>query len=335
MSRLPVPSLRPFPMFADTTDHSLLNFEQRLVFRTVARGEPLMSQGEAADFFAIVLSGDATATRASSDGPVVLANLGAGDIVGELGLLLGRLRAATITAATDIEVLLGDETAFSALLDLAGVHEQIGLQVSRRLAEDTKAIPIGRGAKDLVQLRPLVPGDREPIYAAANAASPQTLYRRFFTPGVPDKRVLDHLVDIDFVDHFAWVCLSEDAVGIGVARYIRDRDDPSSAECAFSVDDNWQGQGIGTLLLGSLATAALSAGIETLTGSVLAENAPMRALFKKAGARSRHSEPGVVEVELSVDAACELISVNDRLALTATVVDIVHAGGLALTGQRQ
>lgn len=47
---------------------------------------------------------------------MVLAELGTGDVVGEMGVLASALRSATVTAATDVEALEVEAGPFLALL---------------------------------------------------------------------------------------------------------------------------------------------------------------------------------------------------------------------------
>lgn len=71
--------------------------------RTFANGEQLMRQGEEAATLYLILSGEVTVVRehAALSMPVVLASLGPGEVVGEMGLLDGDRRSATVTAAED------------------------------------------------------------------------------------------------------------------------------------------------------------------------------------------------------------------------------------------
>ena len=71
--------------------------------------------------------------------------------------------------------------------------------------------------------------------------------------------------------------------GVGVARYIRDRNDPTRAELAVAVVDDWQRRGVGTRLAPPLATRARQEGIATFTAEVLADNRLMLNLTEELG----------------------------------------------------
>ncbi len=85
----------------------------------VTAGQVIVRQGEAADRFYMIESGSFVVTQESEPGatPVVLRHLGANEVFGELGLLLGSPRTATVTAEAD-GVLL--ELAASDFLKLVG-----------------------------------------------------------------------------------------------------------------------------------------------------------------------------------------------------------------------
>jgi RimJ/RimL family protein N-acetyltransferase len=105
------------------------------------------------------------------------------------------------------------------------------------------------------------------------------------------------------VNHFAWVAIREDRPeeGLGVARWVRLRDEPEVAEPAITVIDDYQGRGLGTLLLGLLAAAARAGGIERFRAYVLEENEPMKALLEHLGATVRHDSPGLLTLEVPLD----------------------------------
>jgi len=68
---------------------------------------------------------------------------------------------------------------------------------------------------------------------------------------------LRYLTEVDHHDHEAIGVLSPaDGRGVGVARYIRDADDPRAAEIAVTIADDWQGRGLGAELLARLSDRA-------------------------------------------------------------------------------
>ena len=86
---------------------------------------------------------------------------------------------------------------------------------------------------------------------------------------------------------------------MGVARYVRDRDRPESAEVAVAVADGWQGNGVGTLLLRRLVDRAREEGIRRFTALMLADNEPMAHLLGGIG-ETRVLDAGQGAVELAV-----------------------------------
>lgn len=68
--------------------------------RSFAAGDRLMKQGEPAESLFVILAGQVSVVREHPDlsEPVQLAALGPGEVVGEMGLLDGESRSATVTA---------------------------------------------------------------------------------------------------------------------------------------------------------------------------------------------------------------------------------------------
>jgi CRP-like cAMP-binding protein len=78
----------------------------------------VIRQGDKAEKFYVVVSGAAEVVNQFSGGEdVVLANLGAGDYFGEIGILQNRPRTATVRAVNDLDVLVLDREEFLALGD--------------------------------------------------------------------------------------------------------------------------------------------------------------------------------------------------------------------------
>lgn len=155
-----------------------------------------------------------------------------------------------------------------------------------------------------IRIRPIRPDDKEALARAAERASPETRYRRFMGPvdKLSDAQ-LRYLTEVDYVDHFAWVALNldeEGAPGVGVARYVRDKDDPSAAEAAVAVVDDHHGRGLGTLLLEALALQAAENGIKRFRGVALASNEQIHELLRHVGAQVSPPSKGEVTFELEL-----------------------------------
>ena len=159
-----------------------------------------------------------------------------------------------------------------------------------------------------VVIRPLLASDRDELAAAYEQLSPTSRYRRFFSPPKHlSPAWLDYLTNLDYDRHFALAAYTEvDGArrGLGVARWVRDRAEPSCADAAITVVDDWQQRGIGTALLDRLIVEARARGISTFTADVLWENHELLDGLRAVGARVTAGEPGLarVHVDLPPDA---------------------------------
>ena len=141
------------------------------------------------------------------------------------------------------------------------------------------------------------------MLAAVGRTGTQSLQRRFFVVkrGFSDREI-SFFMNIDFLNHVALVALAEEdgrKVIIGGGRYIVT--EPDKAEIAFVVIDDYQGQGLGTLLMRHLAVLARKAGLKELVAEVLPENTAMRKVFGKFGFQARRgADPQVVHLVLAL-----------------------------------
>jgi len=325
--------LASLDLLSGCTHEEIVDLRRRLEQRSLGAGEVLMSQGEPGGFFALLVDGEVTVERESANGVERLATAGPGSIVGELALLLHRERTATVRASRPTTVAVGDADDLDHLVGLTEVHERMESLATRRLAESVRPTPIRLRDGSEIVLRPLVPADRAAYASAIGALSADSLRRRFLAGGRPSSRMIDYLVDIDYVDHFAWVVQDPARLDevLGTARFVRLNQDHDHAEVAFEVADDHQGRGIATQLLGAIGVAAAAAGIEVLEATVLLDNSPMRAVFDKIGATSSFGDPGEIHLEMAPVAAAGLLEPDRRHAMDRAVRDIVTAAGLALT----
>jgi len=131
-------ALRNAPMFAYATDRDLRNVAKQAHHATAVAGKTLMHEGDPADRFYVVLDGKVRVTRNGRK----VADLGAGKGFGELALLLGAPRNATVTAIDETELVSFDRKTFAKLLDESPAFARRLMQaVATRLRElDAKAV---------------------------------------------------------------------------------------------------------------------------------------------------------------------------------------------------
>jgi GNAT superfamily N-acetyltransferase len=148
---------------------------------------------------------------------------------------------------------------------------------------------------EAVLVRPIKPADDDLWLEFFYSLSEDAVYHRFFQPlkRVP-RREVAHFVIVDYRDRMALVAVlrqEEREQIIAIARYERD---PATnlAECAFVVQDQWQGRGLGTFLLQHLIRIAMMNGIAGFTALVMADNRRMLKLFQETGylIRSKYEE---------------------------------------------
>jgi len=147
-------------------------------------------------------------------------------------------------------------------------------------------------------LRPIAPEDKALLASSFARLSERSRYRRFLTTkNVLSEAELDYLVDVDHNDHEAIVAIDPvTGEGLGVARYIRSRDDAELAEVAVTVADDWQGRGLGRALLDRLTYRARREGVRRFSALVQGENRASIRLLEGLGDAQRHWDTGEVEL---------------------------------------
>jgi RimJ/RimL family protein N-acetyltransferase len=171
-------------------------------------------------------------------------------------------------------------------------------------AFDYLAMETLRDGRRLV-VRAFKPEDRTDFLAAADRTGPLTRYRRFFTlkPSFSE-REMNFFLNVDFDKHVALIALIDEAgrqVIVAAGRYVVVQ--PQKAEVAFTVIDQYQGQGIAPILLRHLVGIARAAGLTTLIAEVLTENMQMLKVFERSGllVQTSRDHPEVVHVTMALN----------------------------------
>src|ERR671938_1358916 len=99
-------------LFADLSERDLAELAQVAVPRSWLAGEVVFREGDPGDTCYVIRSGCVRVTRRHSDGrQITLAELREGDIFGELAMISGETRSATVEATqptTGVAILAGD-----------------------------------------------------------------------------------------------------------------------------------------------------------------------------------------------------------------------------------
>ena len=158
-----------------------------------------------------------------------------------------------------------------------------------------------------LHIRPLRPDDLERELQFIRGLSQESLYQRvhYSAREVPSAAAVQ-LLATDYVNSLALAALLATPGGeqiVGVSRYAR-IDDSDRAECAVVVADAWQGFGIGTELMHSLARAARARGITRLLGLSLGENRRIAAWAREFGCpvTTEPNSGGMLQVTLDLGA---------------------------------
>jgi RimJ/RimL family protein N-acetyltransferase len=159
-----------------------------------------------------------------------------------------------------------------------------------------------------ILIRPIRADDKRMLEDGLRHLSDESVHRRFLTLKRSFSRAeLRYLTEVNGRDHVALVAeYPGDAVRrlIAVARFVRHADDPTAAEVAIVVADDWQRRGVGSLLTEQLADEARHAGIERFTATMASDNVPAQRLMAKLTSQleRHHTGHGVSELVLDLAA---------------------------------
>ncbi len=136
MARL-ADQLAVLPLFSACSTRDLQRLGRAADELAVPAGTQLTVQGAVGREAFVIVDGTAEVTKDDT----VAATLGAGDHFGELALLDGGPRTATVTASSDMTVLVLSKPAFNAVLDeIPTLAHKLLVATARRLRESEQSL---------------------------------------------------------------------------------------------------------------------------------------------------------------------------------------------------
>jgi RimJ/RimL family protein N-acetyltransferase len=169
-----------------------------------------------------------------------------------------------------------------------------------------------RDARDVARLRDgrevlisrLTPADAPLVADAFARLSEESRRLRFLGPKTSlSAAELRYLTEIDGHHHEALGAIDPaSGRGVAIGRFVRDLEDPERAEVAITVADDWQGRGLGKIMLSRLVDRAREAGVRKFTALVSTDNRAMQNLLRRieSPARIDHVGSGIAEYEIEL-----------------------------------
>ena len=109
--------LSPLPFFANFSETQISQLAHHSMLQRYYKGEVLVTQGETGDSLFVILSGEARVDVTSADGQTItVATREAADYFGEMSLLTGEKRSASVIAESEMEVIVVHKEALADTL---------------------------------------------------------------------------------------------------------------------------------------------------------------------------------------------------------------------------
>lgn len=130
------------PLLSDLGEGELERIAQVAIPRSFPKGARVFHEGDRSDACYVIREGEVRVTREHSDGrAIALATLGPGELFGELAMLDGGVRSASIEALADVELLALSAADMKGLLERnAEITAKLVVALTRRLRETNERI---------------------------------------------------------------------------------------------------------------------------------------------------------------------------------------------------
>lgn len=187
-------------------------------------------------------------------------------------------------------------------------------------------------------IRPSEPGDLEDLREFFRQLSPESRRRRFFSSADPPEALLARLCDSSNPRSQLTLIVSRTLGGASriIATGSYAARDETSAEVAFTVDDEFQGKGLGGLLLERLALLAARHGFLRFWALTRIENRLMLETFRRSGFPLHEKvEDECVEIDFSVAPSEDSVSqseMRDRVFTVASLHPFFQPRSVAVVG---
>ena len=184
-------------------------------------------------------------------------------------------------------------------------------------------------------MRPVRPDDETALVNFFRALSPESRVFRFFSGSTDLAGEARRAIDVDYRDSFSLVAVAGvERRLIAHAAYYAGPD--RRAEIAWAIADDWQGRGLGTLLLAHLAEAAEENGIGPFVAYVLSDNRQMIEMLTESGVpirslRSPDSLAFEFPTSLSV-VARDRFDRREQVASAASITALLAPRSVAVIG---
>ena len=129
-------TLRRVELFSEMTDEELATMAERLRYAPFAKGSIITRQGTVAHWLYVIIKGEAEVYLETPKGRRTLRNLTRGNFFGEMGMMTGAPRVASVVATTDVECYRLDKEIFEEILRARpAIAEEIAQVLAVRRAE--------------------------------------------------------------------------------------------------------------------------------------------------------------------------------------------------------
>ena len=130
-------TLRTIDLFDVLSDEELRHAAERFKALSFSAGERIIEENTPGDSFFLLERGSVTVTKTIGGAPRPLARLGPGEFFGEMALLTGERRSATVTADSDVDLCVLDKAGFQ---DVLARNPGVAVDISHLLAERRDAL---------------------------------------------------------------------------------------------------------------------------------------------------------------------------------------------------